>query len=134
MLTKEYSEAIVEVLDVLRNLDEETISRIPLSFIRSLNEKKSKTYKSNIDFSKDLKENVLKHQTKVILALIYRDYICETEEEREEFDSKLLKSYKNADEIFTNKQETINTQNKMILYEQENNFFKKIIKKIFNRK
>ena len=96
MLTKEYSEAIVEVLDVLRNLDEETISRIPLSFIRSLNEKKSKTYKSNIDFSKDLKENELKHQTKVILALIYRDYICETEEEREEFDSKLLKSYKNA--------------------------------------
>ena len=134
MLTKEYSEAIVEVLDVLRNLDEETISRIPLSFIRSLNEKKSKTYKSNIDFSKDLKENVLKHQTKVILALIYRDYICETEEEREEFDSKLLKSYKNADEIFTNKQETINTQNKMILYEQESNFFKKIINKLFNRK
>ena len=134
MLTKEYSEAIVEVLDVLRNLDEETISRIPLSFIRSLNEKKSKTYKSNIDFSKDLKENELKHQTKVILALIYRDYICETEEEREEFDSKLLKSYKNADEIFTNKQETINTQNKMILYEQESNFFKKIINKLFNRK
>ena len=134
MITKEYSEAMVEVFDVLQNLDEESISRIPLDFIKYLNKNKSKTYKSNIDFSKELKENELKHETKVMLALIYRDYMCETDEERKEFEDTLAKPSNKVNEIFPTKLEEADKKDKMIVFEQEKSMFKKILNKFFSKK
>ena len=58
--TKDYSEAITEVLDIIKHLDEEQIEQIPLDFIKMLKERQSTTYIPNIDYTKPLLENKLK--------------------------------------------------------------------------
>ncbi|MBR3325456.1 MAG: hypothetical protein IKG14_05375 [Clostridia bacterium] len=43
-------------------------------------------YRPNIDYSKSIQYQNLLHQTRVIMAIIYRDYLCQKEEKE-----KLLK-------------------------------------------
>jgi len=74
---KEFSEAAVDVLEIIKNMDEYLISQIPLDLIKSLRAKCSSTYKSQIDFSKPLEENNLSYATKILLTVLYRDYLCE---------------------------------------------------------
>ena len=130
--TNEYSEAIVEVLDVIQHMDEYEIDKIPLEFIKTLNEKKSSTYKSKIDFTKSLQENELKHTTKVILTLIYRDYICTTEE-RKELDQLLKKTEEYKADIFEHKIEKTENELKLIPIERKKNLFQKIFDKLLRR-
>lgn len=129
--TKEYSEAIVEVLDIIKHMDEDVIELIPIEFIKRLNEQKSSTYIANIDYRKPLEENDLKHTTKVLLALIYRDYIC-TDDEREDFDG-ILKENENKrynPNIFENKKES---ELRLVPVEIKKNIFQKIVDKLFKR-
>lgn len=134
MEIEEYSEAMVEVLDVLQHLDEYTISKIPLDIIKKLNEKKSKTYVSKIDFTKELKENELKYQTKALLALIYRDYICETEEELEEFNNMLAKPNIKTNDLFKKDVKETEIKNEIMPIQKKTNIFQNIINMLFNRK
>ena len=74
--SKDLSEAAVDVLEIIKYMDDSLINEIPLDFIKNLKQKSSKTYKSQIDFSKPLEENELSYTTKVLLTLLYRDYLC----------------------------------------------------------
>ena len=135
--TKEYSEAAAEVLDIIRHMDDEMIEMIPLDFIKSLKEKKSETYVSKIDFTKEIEENDLKYATKVILTLMYRDYFCD-EEEKKELDKILKinadeKSKKYDVELFKNKNVDNEEEKQLIKIEKEENFIKKILHKLFNK-
>lgn len=131
--TKEYGEAIAEVIEILQNMDDYYIEKIPLEFIRSLKEKKSPTYEPKIDFTKELNENELKHQTKVILALIYLDYLCETEEEKKEFRRLLKNPQENTTDIFN--KDVIQDENlDLIPFEEKKSLFQKILNKIFKRR
>ena len=74
--TIEYADAMVDIVEMLKLMDDVFIEKIPADFIKMLNEKKSKTYISTIDFTKPLSENNLSYETKVILTHIYREYLC----------------------------------------------------------
>ena len=82
-MNAQYSEAAVEVLDILNYTRKADVDKIPKNFIEFLREQSSKTYKSSIDHSKPLKEANLKSKTKALLGLIYLNYWSNDDEKRE---------------------------------------------------
>lgn len=87
MVSVAYSEAVVEVLDILEHTKKEDVNKIPKKFIEFLENNKSKTYISNLDHTKTIKEMNLKPKTQALLGLIYLKYWA-NEEEKIEFRKK----------------------------------------------
>ena len=129
-----YRQAFAEVLEVLKNSNQNIIEKIPEKFIAFLNKNKDNDYIVNIDFFDKNWENFVKKETRAILALIYRDYIVSSEErkkllveENEEqikIENELREKY-NPDDIFRKKNEIQETT--MLVVKKE-----KWYKKIFN--
>ena len=73
---------------------------------------KAENYSSNINPTVPLKEQILKKETKAMLGIIYRDYLCSEEQRRkllenekteiEEYERELREKY-NPDNLFKNK-------------------------------
>ena len=140
-----YKGAFAEVLEVLRNTDENILKKIPEQFITFLNQNKDNQYQVNIDFTNTNWEDMVKPETQAILALIYRDYIVSPEErekllkeeneEQNKIENELREKY-NPDNIFKNRkietpQETLKTENDMQLTEiPKYPWYKKIWNKI----
>ena len=76
------NQAFSEVYDVIGHFEEEMQEKIPKSFINLIKENRDLDYKFNIDYSVDIKKQLLK-ESKVILSLIYRDYLCSKEKRKE---------------------------------------------------
>ena len=132
-----YKEAFAEVLEILKNSDENIINKIPKNFINFLDENKDKNYIVKIDFSNENWEDYTKQETQAILALIYRDYIVSPEqrerllaEENEELikAEKQLREKYNPDNIFEkhNKPQEEH-QNNVSITEYKDPIFKRII-------
>lgn len=114
MVSVEYSEAAVEVLDILSHMEQEYIEKIPEKFINFLKENKSEKYVSNLDHSKIISEMNLKPKTEAILGLIYMKYWA-NEQERIEFKNKIEEN----ERIFREQmKEKYNQEN---LFNKENN-------------
>lgn len=144
-------QAVAEVLEILSNSEKEITNKIPENFMRFLKENADKEYKVNIDFNNEHWDDTIKKETKVILALIYRDYLVSEEEkirllkeEKERLDKEeqeLHEKY-NPDNLFKNnvtttkkeniedKQEELN--NMKMIEVKEDSWFKKIWKKIIS--
>ncbi len=105
------SEGITETLEILNNIDIKYKKALPEKFIEFLEEKKSKTYYPNIDFSKALKDMELKKETKNLLCVMYINY-WSTPNEKENF-IRLL----NENEI--KYQSEINENTTQIIYLKE---------------
>ena len=134
--TKEYRDAMVDVLEIIKYLDDDMLEKIPLDFIKLLNQKKSTTYVSTIDFTKSLEENNLSYPTKVILAYIYREFFCSSLEEKNEFNSILEKNDAvniKTDLFNNNSNKNVETKS-LITVEEDKSLFQKILDKLFKRK
>ena len=83
MISNEYSEAIAETLDILRHTRKGDIDKISHKFMQFLEENCSKTYKPELDHSKKIKDMKLKRKTKVLLAIIYKKFWCDSNQEKE---------------------------------------------------
>lgn len=88
MISKVYSEAIAETLDILEHTQESDVDKISKKFIDFLKENRSKTYKPKLDYTKSIKDMNLKNQTIGILSIINKKYWCNNQE-REVFEEKL---------------------------------------------
>ena len=149
MVTKELSEAAVEINSIFENMSIDLLQKIPLDIKNFLKEIESKEYKFEYDKSIELDKQKLLPKTKGILAAIYRDYVCD-EEERELYNKecnrvlaieerKKAEKY-NPEDIFKNKKTHMEKEvsNKEILpieYKKES-LFKRImirIKEIFKK-
>lgn len=150
MIEAKYSEAAVEVLDILNYTDKEDVKKIPQSFIKFLSEIANKNYKANFNHNGPISGLNLRKQTRELLGFIYITWWCD-EKDRNKFksviqsdNSKIEKTEKmenyNIDDIFKNKKElksNVITQDiakeetSMIEYKEEN-IFKKIINKILS--
>ncbi len=140
-----YKGAFAEVLEVLRNTDENILKKIPEQFITFLNQNKDNQYQVNIDFTNTNWEDMVKPETQAILALIYRDYIVSPEErekllkeeneEQNKIENELRAKY-NPDNIFKDRkmetpQETLKIESDMQLTEiPQYPWYKKIWNKI----
>lgn len=142
-----YSEAAVEVLDILNNTNKYDLKKIPESFINFLTDIASKTYKVNFDHTKPINELDVKKETKDILGFIYITWWC-GEDKQKEYKKiiqekrvkkeEILKEKYSSEIIFkNNKNEEINIENRdktieqtgMVEYKKEN-FIKKVLNKI----
>lgn len=88
MVSQEYSEAIAETLDILEHTQKSDVDRIPEKFMEFLKENTSKTYKPQLDYTKNIKDMYLKDKTIGILSIINKKYWC-NDEERKVFEEKL---------------------------------------------
>ena len=93
MVSVEYSEAITETLDILNHTRKEDVEKISSKFMEFLNANASKTYKPELDHTKKIKDMQLKSKTKAILAIIYKKFWCNSEQQ-EQF-NRVLKENEN---------------------------------------
>mgnify|MGYP005798147963 FL=1 len=87
MVTKELSEAAVEINSIFENMSIALLSKIPENFRNFFIEIASENYKFEYNKTVSLNEQKLLPKTKGILALIYRDYLC-NELEKERYNKK----------------------------------------------
>ena len=113
MVSTEYSEAIVEVLDILHYSENDIIEKIPKKLIEFWERNKSTTYKPNLDHSKPINEMKLKDKTKSLITMIYLNYLCDKTQKKntqlilknnEEKYQKELRGKYNPDNIFNGNQ------------------------------
>ncbi len=137
MVSVDYSEAMVEILDILDHSEDDIKNRIPQKLINFWNENKSKTYKPDLDHSKPIKEMGIKKKTKTIIAMIYLNYLCDGKE-KEELKKQMIKNDEavkekyDAAKLFENQKKEVAKENvtNMEMVEYKEPFFKKIINKI----
>lgn len=102
-MEKSYKNGLAEVDMILNYADDESLNKIPESLKKFIKENKS-DYTAKINPEKDLEEQNLLYETKVILSVLYRDYWA-SYDERE----LLLKNEKSElMQIEDKKQETYN--------------------------
>ena len=83
MVNVRLSEAITEILEKLKKVDNDLIEKLPQKFKDFLQENKSETYNPEFDCMKDLKDLKLKEETKNLLGIMYMNYWSEPEERKE---------------------------------------------------
>ena len=145
------NKAFSETYDVINHMSKEMQEKIPKSFINLIKENRDLDYKVNIDYSKDIKEQLLK-ETKIILSLVYRDYLCSSEKREEllaldieeirreekssqekykiDYDSRKKEKLQDVEELKNKEQETLPIKvEKDKWYIKIINFIKKILKR-----
>ena len=144
-ILEEYKIATTEVLDILEYLPQSEVDKIPNKFIEFLKENSISDYNPNFDYSLGLDKIELKYKTKLLLAMIYKNYICSEEErleynkilyQNEETYQKYLKEKYNPDNLFkkTEEQKSPKIQieeNQNALIEYKESFFTKFKNFIF---
>lgn len=90
-VSEEYKIATTEILSILEYLPQSEVNKIPNRFKKFLKENSISDYNPNFDFSLGLDKIELKPKTKLLLAMIYKNYIC-SEEERLEYNKILYQN------------------------------------------
>lgn len=136
--------AVSEVIDVLKHSEIEVTQKIPKKFIEFLTKNSDRDYIPNIDYSKENWENSIEEDAKVLIALIYRDYIMSEEEkekvieEAERQEQEIREKY-NPDNLFKKNSKIENEKSqddteqevqKSLLIIKEEKWYERIINKI----
>ncbi len=140
------NQSFTEVYDIIMHFEKDMYSKIPPKFLNLVKQNRDMNYKVNIDYNKNLNEQNLLQKTKIILSLIYRDFLCSPEQRNEliekdkielELEEKLLREKYNPDNIFkkmkTNIVEKDNEKKKAITENIQMTIYKEsIFKSIIN--
>ena len=113
----QYANAYTEVLDILKYISKEDYEKIPKSKIKVFEENSKKNYNFTYDENKTLDEQNVSEITKVIIAILFRDYWA-TKEQR-------YVIIKKQQEIKDQKQKEL-----MAKFEQNKNISEKDLKKV----
>ena len=136
--------AVSEVIDVLKHSEIEVTQKIPKKSIEFLTKNSDRNYIPNIDYSEENWENSIEEDAKVLIALIYRDYIM-SEEEKEKVieeakrqEQEIREKY-NPDNLFKKNSKIENEKSqddteqevqKSLLIIKEEKWYERIINKI----
>lgn len=141
-----YMDAFSEVNAILNIMPSNLFNKIPLKFRQMISEYKNNSYNPRIE--EPVENFELKDESKIILSLIYRDFLCSDEEKErlkardaqklQEEEGQLREKY-NPDNIFNNrKTENVEAVTEPVaMVEYKESFFTRIlnrIKNIFRRK
>lgn len=77
------AQAFAEVNQVLLHMPRDLQVLIPRKFMSFLHDNMDTTWGEKLDFSKDLNDMDLLEETRVLLSLVYRDFLCSPEEQEE---------------------------------------------------
>lgn len=140
-MDEEYRKSLCEVAEVLENSEENIQQKIPKKLKDFIYNNRISNYNPRIDFSKEDWEEDLSEDAKSIIALIYRDCLVSKEERKKllEIEKNELYEKYNPDNIFKNNNESekineeMNSTDSISLTSQEEQvWYKKIIKKILS--
>ena len=112
-MEQEINEIAVEINSIFDNMSIDVLNKIPLKIRNFFKNNASRTYSFEYDKTKSLNEQNIKDKTRGIIALLYRDYICDDIERKE---------YNHIYTEFLNKKE----EEKRALY-NPNDIFKKYL-------
>ena len=87
----EYSEALDEVLQVLKYTEKALIDKIPKKLIEFFERNAKTKSELNIDSNIKIEEINLKPKSKSLLGMIYRNYWCDSDE-RKKYDEILMQN------------------------------------------
>lgn len=76
-------QAYAEVYQVILHMEKGLQIMIPRKFIHFLRKNMDTQWGQKLDFSKNLNDMDLLQETRVLLSLVYRDFICSPEERME---------------------------------------------------
>lgn len=101
-LNSNYSQALTEVLYLVKNMDEVDKNKISSKFINFLEKNCDKNYKVGEIYLN--KPDTLLTETKIVLSLIYREYFCDekTRKQKENEDIEYFNTKYNVKKIFEN--------------------------------
>lgn len=128
-----------QVNAILEVSSKEVKEKIPKNVITFFKENASKDYYFSYDKTKDLLHQNIRKETQEILAIIYRDYICNDSEKKEflekrrkiDYQKELQKKEKYSyEDLFKNRQSDNKIENVQMVEIKESNFISKIILKI----
>lgn len=111
-VTKEQAMAYTEVIQVLKYMPKEEVNKIPKDILEFYNNNMDTSYEFSIDTNKSFEEQILLEKTKIVLAILFRDYWATDEQrekikQKENYDTELLEEEKrkryNSDNIFAHK-------------------------------
>lgn len=137
-----YRDAFSEVEQIINLMPENLSNKIPLRFKNIISSEKSETYNPKIQ--EPFEECNIMEETKIVLAIIYRDFLCDEEERKrlklrdeeklKEYNEELKEKY-NPDNLFKNKrtytpENNVSIQENALIEIEEKNFLKKIFDKI----
>ena len=95
-MKQEINEVAVELNSIFENMSQDILNKIPLKIRDFFKNNASNTYSFEYDKTKSLNEQKIKDKTRGIIAILYRDYICDEDERKE---------YNNVYREFLNKKE-----------------------------
>ena len=143
------SEVYVDISVIIKMMPIEMREKISKSFINFIEKNKSNNYVSNINPKIPIREQNIRNETKEMLGIIYRDYLCSNEErdkllkqdeqEIKQYEEELRQKY-NPNDIFKNhkeiKTEITENQDAISIVPYKENIFKRflnILKKWFKK-
>lgn len=137
--------AYCEVDMILDQMEEKYVNKLPSELRKLFKEQKRKEYLPEIRADMPLSEQNLLRKTIAILAMLNLNYWCEDEKEKQELiqmyaendrkREKELREKYNPDNLFRKKdieveETTVDTENKELIEYKEENFLRKILRKI----
>lgn len=125
---KKNNYAYSETLEILENMDEIYVDKIPSKIIKFLKDNSDSNYEKHIIPFMDLKTQNLDEKTLAILAMLDKKYWSNTKKEEKS-------EIKYNDDIFKKKKEKItNTEEWRMVEKKKDNIFTNIIKWFKGRK
>lgn len=148
-MTDTYKATLCDIDLILEELDEKTRNKIPVKMRNFIHENKSQNYISDINVKIPLENQKLRNETKAFLAMLYWNYWCATQEEKDEFKAQLnqneinyqkeLQEKYSVDNLFKKTKEEIVEDTEVkeavketAMIEYKESIFRKILNKIFS--
>lgn len=132
-----YARAYTELYEILKNISENDLNKIPKEVFNMLERKRDKEYNFKLEENIEFENQELLRETKILLAILYRDYWARKEEKEkiiQKWKNDIIKSEEEKkkiyNEIFQNKKERIIEQkndNNLPVEVKKEKLFKKII-------
>lgn len=135
-MTDTYAQAYVEILEIIRNMEQHYKEKIPEKLIEFFEENKDSNYKYNIDESNENPNMAFSQKTIDLLAMIELKYLA-TDTEKEllkdaldkndiKYQTELRNKY-NPDNLFKSKETKIETvENSVSMVEYKESVFTRI--------
>lgn len=132
-----YAKAYTELYEILKNISEKDLNKIPKEVLNMLEEKRDKEYNFKLEENIEFENQKLLRETKILLAILYRDYWA-TKEEKEKITQKwkndIIKNEEENkikyNELFKNKKQPIideENENNLPIEPKKEKLFEKII-------
>ena len=133
-----------EVYDIICHMDEDLRNKIPKRFIEIIKENRNLNYNVNIDYNQNINKWNIIYDTKVMLSVIYRDFLVDDKKryELKKNDRLSIEEKYNTENLFKNNKddkekvykEQIKDEKSLVVVKKERFYHKVInfIRKIFH--